>query len=52
MIIDFIILIAVTLFIGALIFLNKKEEKRLGRLEGIILVGIYVAYLAYIIMRN
>ena len=52
MIIDFIILIAVTLFIGALIFFNKKEEKRLGRLEGIILVGIYVAYLAYIIMRN
>lgn len=52
MIIDFIILIAVTLFIGALIFFNKKEEKRLGGLEGIILVGIYVAYLAYIIMRN
>ena len=52
MIIDFIILIAVTLFIGALIFFNKKEDKRLGRLEGIILVGIYVAYLAYIIMRN
>lgn len=52
MIIDFIILIAVTLFIGALIFFNKKDEKRLGRLEGIILVGIYVAYLAYIIMRN
>lgn len=52
MIIDFIILIAVTLFIGALIFFNTKDEKRLGRLEGIILVGIYVAYLAYIIMRN
>ena len=51
MLIDFIILIAVTLFIGALIFFNKKD-KRLGRLEGIILVGIYVAYLAYIIMRN
>ena len=52
MLIDFIILIAVTLFIGALIFFNKKEDNRLGRLEGIILVGIYVAYLAYIIMRN
>ncbi|MBS5926922.1 MAG: calcium/sodium antiporter [Clostridium sp.] len=52
MVIDFIILIAVTLFIGALIFFNKKEEKRLGRLEGIILVGMYVAYLVYIIMRN
>lgn len=52
MVIDFIILIAVTLFIGALIFFNKKEDKRLGRLEGIILVGMYVAYLAYIIMRN
>ena len=52
MAIDFIILIVVTLFIGALIFLNKKEEKKLTRLEGIILVGIYVAYLFYIIMRN
>lgn len=52
MVIDFIILIAVTLFIGALIFFNKKEEKRLGRLEGIILVGMYVAYLVYIIFRN
>lgn len=52
MVIDFIILIVVTLFIGALIFFNKKEEKRLGRLEGIILVGMYVAYLVYIIMRN
>ena len=52
MVIDFIILISVTLFIGALIFFNKKEEKRLGRLEGIILVGMYVAYLVYIIMRN
>ena len=30
MLIDFIILIAVTLFIGALIFFNKKEDKRLG----------------------
>ena len=52
MVIDFIILIAVTLFIGALILFNKKEEKRLGRLEGIILVGMYVAYLVYIIFRN
>lgn len=52
MVIDFIILIAVTLFIGALIFFNKNEEKRLGRLEGIILVGMYVAYLVYIIFRN
>ena len=52
MVIDFIILISVTLFIGALIFFNKKEEKRLGRLEGIILVGMYVAYLVYIIFRN
>lgn len=52
MVIDFIILIIVTLFIGALIFFNKKEEKKLTRLEGVVLVGIYVAYLVYIIMRN
>lgn len=52
MAIDFIILIVVTLFIGAMIFFNKSEEKKLTRLEGILLVGIYVAYLSYIIMRN
>ena len=50
--IDFIILIVITILIGIIIFLNKKDEKKFGRLEGLILVGGYIAYLVYIIMRN
>lgn len=51
--IDFIFFIAVTIFIGALIFFNKKkEEKKITRLEGLIFVLLYVAYLVYIIIRN
>lgn len=50
--IDMIVLIVVSLILGAIIFLNKKEEKILGKLEGIILVLLYIGYLFYIIMRN
>lgn len=50
--IDFLFLIGITLLIGVLIFFNKGEEKRLGRLEGTILILLYIAYTAYIIMRN
>lgn len=50
--IDFLFFIGITLLIGALIFFNKGEEKRFGRLEGTILILLYIAYTAYIIMRN
>ena len=50
--IDFLFFIGITIFIGILIFGNKKEEKKISRLEGIILVLLYVAYTIYIIMRN
>lgn len=50
--IDFLFYIGVTLFIGALIFLNKKEEKKFTRVEGIILILLYIAYTVFIIMRN
>ena len=49
---DFIFLIIVTLIIGIMIFFNKKEEKKFGKKEGIILVAFYVFYMAYIIIRN
>ena len=32
--------------------LNKSEEKRFGKKEGIILVVFYVIYMIYIIIRN
>lgn len=51
--IDFIFLIVVTIIIGIIIFFNKgKEIKKLSRLEGTILILLYVVYLSYIIMRN
>ncbi|EGT3617220.1 calcium/sodium antiporter [Clostridium perfringens] len=50
--VDLMFLIGITLFIGALIFLNKKKEKILTRYEGLLLVALYVSYTVYIIMRN
>ena len=35
-----------------MIFANKNEEKRFGKKEGVILVALYVFYMAYIIIRN
>ncbi|WP_195990086.1 calcium/sodium antiporter [Clostridium sp. D53t1_180928_C8] len=49
---DFAFLIIVTLIIGIMIFVNKKDEKNFGKKEGIILVAFYVFYMAYIIIRN
>ena len=50
--VDFLFFIGITLFIGLLIFFNKNEEKKLTRGEGILLILLYIAYVAYIIMRN
>ncbi len=51
--IDLLFLIVVTIIIGIIIFFNKsKEIKKLSRLEGTILILLYVVYLSYIIMRN
>ncbi|MBW6409896.1 calcium/sodium antiporter [Clostridium weizhouense] len=50
--IDFIVLILINLFIGILIFINKNRDKKLSRIEGIILVCLYVAYMLFIIKRN
>ena len=52
LIFDFVFLIVVTLIIGIMIFINKSEEKRFGKKEGIILVVLYVIYMIYIIIRN
>lgn len=51
--VDVLVLIAVCIFIGFLIYSNKKETiKKLSRFEGALLITIYIGYLAYIIMRN
>ena len=52
MIMDFAYLIAITLFIFALVFFNNKKEKKLSRLEGFILIALYAAYTIFIIIRN
>lgn len=52
LIVDFVFLIVVTLFIGIVVFFNKDEEKRLGRIHGIIFVLLYASYIMYIIFRN
>ena len=52
LIVDFIFLIAVSAFIFGLIFFNKKQEKKLSRVEGAILVALYAGYIIYIISRN
>ncbi|WP_460294537.1 calcium/sodium antiporter [Clostridium sardiniense] len=50
---DLLFLIIVTIIIGIIIFFNKdKEIKKLNRLEGTVLILVYVVYLSYIIMRN
>lgn len=52
LIVDFIFLILVSVFIFGLIFFNKKKEKKLSRVEGAILVALYIGYVIYIIFRN
>lgn len=50
--IDLAVLLVVTLFIGALVFINKKEEKTISRKEGFLLIMVYIIYTVYVIMRN
>ena len=50
--VDFLFFIVITLLIGASIFLNKKKEKKIGRVEGIIYLLTYAGYLTFIVMRG
>ena len=52
LVVDFIFLILVTILIAILIFAHKGKEKRLGKLEGILFVALYIGYMSYIIFRN
>lgn len=52
LVVDFIFLILITILIAILIFAHKGKEKRLGKLEGILFVALYIGYMSYIIFRN
>ena len=52
LIVDFIFLLCVSIFIFALIIFSKGKEKKLTRIEGVVLVVLYIGYIIYIINRN
>lgn len=52
LIVDFVFLLCVSIFIFALIIFSKGKEKKLTRIEGIVLVVLYIGYIIYIINRN
>lgn len=49
---DFIYLIAVSILTFILIFFSKGKEKKFGKMQGFLLVALYVGYMVYIISRN
>lgn len=50
--IDMIFLIIVSILLGFFMFTGKNKETKLSKIEGIILVALYIAYVVYIVMRN
>ena len=50
--IDILFLIFISLLLGVFIFNNKKKILKLNKLEGLILVLLYVGYMSYIIFRR
>ena len=49
---DFSFLVIITILLYALVFFNKHDEKKLSKVEGALLVGLYIGYMIYIIIRN
>lgn len=49
---DFVFSVAIVLLLGIFVFLNKKEDVKLGKFHGLIFVLLYIAYFVYIIVRN
>lgn len=50
--VDIIFLIVISILLGIFMFKGKNQKSSLGRIEGLILVLIYICYMAYIIFRN
>lgn len=52
LLVDILFLIGISIVLGIFMFTGKKEKLSLGKLEGLILVLLYLSYMAYIIFRN
>lgn len=52
LLVDILFLIGVSILLGIFMFTGKKGKLSLGKLEGLILVLLYIGYMAYIIFRN
>lgn len=52
LVVDLLFLIAITVLIALLVFMNKKDVKKLNRYEGAMLLALYIGYTVFIIMRN
>lgn len=51
--VDVLVLISITLLLGTIIFVFCKDKvKKLNKIEGIMLISIYITYTIYIIMRK
>lgn len=51
--VDVLVLISITLFLGAIIFVFCKDKiKKLNKIEGFTLISIYIIYTIYIIIRK
>ncbi|MBD7916539.1 calcium/sodium antiporter [Clostridium sp. Sa3CUN1] len=52
LLVDILFLIIISLILGVFLFRGNKEKLRLGKIEGLTLVVLYIGYMAYIIFRN
>ncbi|WP_291652215.1 calcium/sodium antiporter [Clostridium sp.] len=52
LLIDILFLIAISIILGIFMFKGKKDKLKLDKLEGLILILLYIGYMIYIILRN
>ena len=52
LIVDMIFLIFISIVLGIFMFTGKKEKLSLGKIEGLVLVLLYICYMVFIIYRN
>lgn len=52
LLVDMLFLVGISVILGLFMFTGKKEKLSLGRVEGLILVLLYLSYMIYIIFRN
>ncbi len=52
LLIDILFLIVISIILGIFMFKGKKDKLKIDKLEGLILVLLYIGYMIYIISRN